>query len=591
MRNLLALVPYLRRYRWRIVIGMIVAMISAGFSTIPPYLLGIAVDDLRLGGVRTDLLLRYSALILGAGLVDAIFKFAMRQYIGGSAYQIEYELRNDLFGKLLRLDQNFFGTSYTGDLMARATNDLSVVRQMLGPGLQSIAGSGLTFLVVAVLMLRMDWQLGLVTLILLPVISVSFALLGQRMRDRYRQVQDQFGVVSARAQESFSGIRTIKAYAQEEAEVQTFGTINGVYRRLSLSYVKISTMIWPLMTLLLNLTVALVLLLGGQAVASGRITLGDFVRFNAYLTLLTWPMVNLGWTITLLQQGSASMGRISEVLDRVATIRTPDRAPETAQVTGAITFDRVGLRYGDTWILRDISVTIPQGSTTAFVGATGVGKTTLVNLIGRVIDPSEGRVLVDGVDVRDWPLEALRGGIGYVPQDTFLFSMPLRDNVTFGRPDASDAEITDALEVSQLINDLPQFPQGLDTKLGERGVTLSGGQKQRAAIARAVLRDPAILILDDAMSSVDTHTASEILRNLRRVMEHRTSIIIAQRIATVKDADQIVVLHNGHVVERGTHVDLVRQNGRYAAMYRRELLEAELEESEPAPVSDEQMRS
>jgi len=580
MRHLLPLLPYLRRHRLAIGIGVLVAALSAGASIVPPYLLGEAVDDFRQADFQSSTLLRYVWLILGAALIDSLLKFGMRQLIGGSAYQIEYELRNDLFQQLLRLDQGFFGANHTGDLMARATNDLSAVRQLLGPGITSIASSGLTFVIVAIFMLRIDVQIGLLALVLLPLISITFVIIGQRMRDRFRLVQDQFGQLSTRAQENFSGIRTIKAYAQETAELRFFGEANRKYQQLNLHYVLLSSLIWPLMTLLLGLTVALVLLVGGQAVASGELTLGEFVQFNAYLALLTWPMIALGWTVTLVQQGSASMSRIAEVLQHPPAIETPTVESGDRAVIGEVEFRDVGVKYGDHWVLRYISFRVPQGSTTAIVGATGAGKTTLVNLIARVADPTEGAVLVDGVDVRAWPLEQLRAGVGYVPQDTFLFSVPLNENVTFGRPDASADDIEDALVVSQLVNDLPQFPHGLETLLGERGVTLSGGQKQRTAIARAVLRNPAVLILDDAMSSVDTHTAAEILRNLRRVMQQRTSIIIAQRIATVKEADQILVLHDGAIVERGTHVELVQKNGRYAAMYRRELLRAELEEND-----------
>jgi ATP-binding cassette subfamily B protein len=454
------------------------------------------------------------------------------------------------------------------------------VRQLLGPGINSIVSSGLTFLFVAVLMFQIDVPLALITLLLMPTISVAFVVIGQRMRDRFRHVQDQFGRLSTRAQENFSGIRTIKAYAQEESELEVFGVANREYQRLNLSYVLLSSLIWPLMTLLLGLTVAVVLLIGGQAVASGRFTLGEFVRFNFYLTLLTWPMIALGWTVTLFQQGSASMGRIAEVLHREPEIQTRPTAADHGEVQGEVDLRDVGVCYGESWVLRHISLRVPRGTSAAIVGATGAGKTTLVNLLGRVQDPTEGQVCVDGLDVRDWPLDRLRMGIAFVPQDTFLFSVPLRDNVTFGQPDASAEQIDEALLVSQLINDVPQFPQGIDTLLGERGVTLSGGQKQRTAIARAVLRDPALLILDDAMSSVDTHTAAEILRNLKRIMAGRTSIIIAQRIATVKDADQIFVLHNGAIVEQGAHAELVQRNGQYAAMYRRELLRAELEENE-----------
>lgn len=578
MRYLRALWPYIQQRRWIIGLGVIVAALSAGFSAIPPFLLGRAVDELQAGGVQLDRMLWYGGLILGAALVDSIFRFGMRQLIGGSAYQIEYALRNDLFKQFARLDQGFYGTNHTGDLMARATNDLSAVRQLLGPGITSIVSSGLTFVIVAILMLRVNTQLGLVALLLLPMITISYIFLGGRLRERFKEVQDQFGSLSTRAQENFSGIRTIKAYAQEDAELRFFNEANRDYQRLNLRYVILSSLLWPLMTLLLALMVALVLLIGGRSVAAGTMTLGEFVQFNAYLGLLSWPMIAIGWTVTLVQQGSASMARITEVLYRIPTIQSARQPKPLSIVQGAIEFCNVGVRYGNSWVLRNISFDVPQGSTTAIVGATGAGKTTLVNLIGRVLDPTEGQVLVDGVDVREWPLDKLRAGVGYVSQDTFLFSLPLRENVTFGKPDASKDEIDEALVVSQLINDLPQFPQGLDTMMGERGVTLSGGQKQRTAIARAVLRDPSILILDDAMSSVDTHTAAEILRNLQRVMQNRTSLLIAQRIATVKDADQILVLHNGQIVERGKHLELIQQNGRYAAMYRRELLRSEWEE-------------
>ncbi len=603
MNNLRHLVPYLARYRWTLLAGFICAVIAAGVSAVGPYILRIAVDELNTGGVVVASLLRYGGLIILVALADGMFKFLQRMLIAGVSYRVEYDLRQALFDRYLRLDQGFFGHSHTGDLMARATNDLSAVRQFLGPGLNGTASSVLTFLAAAVLMVAVDWRLALLVLLLMPISTVVFVVIGGRMRRVYKSVQDQFGQISTRAQENFSGIRTIKAYAQEEAESQVFADDNRRYRELSLSYVRLSGALWPLMALCLGSVAALVLLAGGSLVAAGELTIGELVQFNAYLGLLAFPMIMLGWMVSLYQQGAASMGRLIEVLRREPAIATPPDALRLPAPRGEVEFRGVGIRYEKgvqrstsesdggaglrserpEWLLRDISFHIPAGGSLAIVGATGVGKTTLVNLLARVRDPDAGEVLIDGIDVRRLHLEDLRRAVGYVPQETFLFSVPLRENVAFGvgdqeRDDGFEARLEHAVAVSRLVNDLSQFPDGIDTTVGERGVTLSGGQKQRVAIARAVMRDPAILVLDDAMSSVDTHTAAQILEGLREVMRGRTSIIIAQRIATVRDADQIIVLDDGQIVERGTHSELLRAGGRYAAMYRRELLEAELSE-------------
>lgn len=576
MHNLRPLGPYLRKFRGKLVWGFVVAALGALFTTVPPYLLRLVVDDLQTRGVDTSRLLLYGLLIVGAAIVAGVFNFGQRQLIQGVSYRIEYALRTDLFRRFMQMDQGFFGENHTGDLMARATNDLSAVRQMLGPGLQSVAASGLQFIVTAIWMLMIDVRLALITLLLLPLISVSFTVIGQRMRARFLQVQQEFGRLSTRAQENFSGIRTIKAYAQEEAEIGSFLKMNHQYQRLNLRYVLLSGVMWPLTSLLMGVISALVLLVGGQGVASGQITLGEFVQFTSYLALLGWPMIALGWTVTLYQQGQASMGRIAEITMRIPGIRTSEHPAPVTAIQGDVRFDDVGVRYGTRWVVRHVTFHVPVGTSLAIVGATGAGKTTLVNLLGRVQDPTEGQVLIDNTDVKTFPLDVLRQGIGYVPQDTFLFSVPLKENVAFGRDDVSQSAFEDALLVSQLVNDLPQFPNGMETILGERGVTLSGGQKQRTAIARAIMRDSALLILDDALSSVDTNTSAEILSHLRRVMKGRTTIIIAQRIATVKDADQIVVLDEGHIVERGKHAELVQLDGQYAAMYRRELLREEL---------------
>lgn len=598
MEQLRHLRPFVARYRTRLLLGFLCAACTAATTATVPQILRLAVNDLSARGVVTSELLRYGGLMVLIALFDSLFRFGQRLLVAGTSYLIEFDIRTALFRRLLTLDQGFYGQMHTGDLMARVTNDLSAVRQLLGPGINSTMSAGLFLTIAGVLMVRTNAVLALLVLLLLPIVTVLFVVVGARMRRIFRGVQDQFGNLSTRAQENFSGIRTIKAYAQEEAEIRVFREANERYRTLNVRYVLLSGLLWPTIALVLGLIAALVLLVGGRFIAAGTMSLGDLVLFNGYLALLSWPMIALGWTVNLYQQASASMGRIAEVLHRQPDIATPTVAPARFTVRGDIEFRDVGIRFdyaraestglrtepGDSafdaqsWVLRHISFRVSRGTSLAIVGATGAGKTTLVNLLGRVRDPDEGQVLIDGQDIRALPLDDLRRGIGYVSQDTFLFSVPLRENVTFGRTDATEADVERAVSIARLSNDLPQFPSGLDTLVGERGVTLSGGQKQRTAIARAVLRDPAILVLDDALSSIDTHTAAEILAGLREVMRERTSIIIAQRISTVKDADTIAVLHDGRIVEQGSHRSLLELGGRYAAMYRRELLQAELEE-------------
>lgn len=600
MSSLRSLLPHMARYRWTLLVGLVCAACGAGTAALAPLVLRIAVDDIQAGGIVLNSLLTYGVLLIVIAVVDGVFKFGQRMLIAGASFRIEFDLRQQLFEHYLALDQRFFSNSHTGDLMARATNDLSKVRMFLGPGINGAATALLTFLAAAILMALVNIPLTLIMLTILPIGTIVFVIIGRRMRRVFTSVQDQFGKISTRAQENFSGIRTIKAYAQEEAEAGVFAVDNERYRELNLRYVLLSGALWPSMTLILGLAAAFILFVGGRMVTNGTLTIGELVQFNAYLGLLSFPMIMMGWMVDLFQQAAASMDRLNEVMRERPAVSSPAE-PRRIDIRGAIEFRRVGIRYdyqmdsverqalqarpADEWMLRDISFSVPQGSSLAIVGATGAGKSTLVNLLGRVRDPDEGQVLIDGIDVRELPLAQLRAAIAYVPQETFLFSVPLRENVTFGMPMDSNQDdpqvrsrIDRALAASRLSNDLSQFPAGIDTMIGERGVTLSGGQKQRTAIARAILRDPIILVLDDALSSVDTHTAAEILAELRQVMAQRTSIIIAQRVATVKDADQIVVLHNGRIAEQGRHHDLIRQGGHYAAMYRRELLEAEMED-------------
>jgi ATP-binding cassette subfamily B multidrug efflux pump len=413
-------------------------------------------------------------------------------------------------------------------------------------------------------------------------------LVGNAIRRRFRRVQDQFGEVSARAQENFAGIRVVKAYAQEEQEHAAFNRINAEYVRLSISFARVNSLLWPAMYFISGLAVVILLWRGGLDVIDGRIQLGQFVQFNSYLIALTWPLINLGWTVNLFQQGSASLSRIQEVRHTPPAIADgPETRADAIPARGEIEFRNVSLRYGDgPDVLHDINLRVPAGGSLAIVGPTGAGKSSLVNLIPRVYDVTGGQVLLDGVDVRQIPVEALRHAIGYVPQETFLFSLSIAENVGFGMGDAEELDgerLAHAVEVSQLAKDLADFPSGATTMIGERGVTLSGGQKQRAGIARAIAKDPLLLILDDALSSVDTNTEAAILKGLREVMRGRTSIVIAHRISTIRDLDQIVVLDGGRIVERGTHRELLAHGGLYASMYRRQLLSEELEGDEEPP--------
>jgi ATP-binding cassette subfamily B protein len=584
LKSLLRLFPYLVRYRKTLLLGFLTVVLSNLFTVAQPFLIGRAIDTLKaglearaLGG--TDLL-GYASLVVGFSLVAGFFTFLTRQTIIVVSRQVEYDLRNDFLTHLQKLSLSYFQRTPTGDLMAHATNDISAVRNAVGPGIMYPTVTTMIFLMVVTVMLYTDWQLTLIALLPLPLVSYAVYRLGKLIHQKFEDRQKHYSALTTRAQENLSGIRVVKAYVRERHETELFRDLSWEYLRKNLVVAKIQSVMWPLMFLLIGLSLILTLYFGGMRVIDDRMSIGTLTAFFGYLVMLIWPMIAFGWVINILQQGAASMSRLGKILDTRPDIEDSDATDHAiGSLRGAIEFRDVAFthRGADTPALCRLSLTIPEGSTVAVVGYTGAGKSTLVNLIPRLYDVTEGELLIDGRNVREIPLSVLREHIGYVPQETFLFSDSIGENIRYGAEDATDRRLDAAAEVAQLSPDVAGFPQGFQTVLGERGITLSGGQKQRTSLARAVMREPRILILDDALSAVDTYTEEQILKRLRRLMKGRTSIIISHRISTVKDADTIVVLHEGSIAEQGTHDDLVSHGGIYAELYRKQLLEEELE--------------
>jgi ATP-binding cassette subfamily B protein len=578
-RVLSRLYPYLRRHPGRLAVGFLAVIFSNAFQMMGPWVMGRAVDSLY-ETVTQERLLYYAGILIGLTLVEGICRFGARWWFIGASRDMEYALRSDVFAHLESLPMSFYHRNKTGELMSRATNDLSNVRMLLGPGIMYSLNTVVTAAVAVGFMLSIDWRLTVVSLLPMPIVSIAVRKVGQRINTLTEQSQERLADLSARVQESMAGVRVVKAFSQEDQEIDDFRHLNEALVEKNNQLNRVTSVFFPMMQFVIGLAIVIILWFGGRQVIQGSISRGQLVQFIFYLGTLAWPMIALGWVVNLLERGRASMQRLNYILDTEPDIRDRAGVGGGIDVRGEIEFRNLNFAYNGTPVLKNVSLKIPEGRTMAIVGATGSGKSTLVQLIPRLYNAPPNSLFIDGVAIEDIPLEPLRREIGFIPQDTFLFGETIRENIAFGVEDASDSHVERAAQISNILSDIEQFPAGFKTIVGERGITLSGGQKQRTAISRAVIRDPRILILDDALSSVDTYTEEQILRELKGVMKGRTSILISHRVSTVREADEIVVMDRGEIVERGTHESLLANDGYYAELHQRQLLEEEIEVSE-----------
>lgn len=577
MNDLRKFVRYFGPYKFALATGIACILAYVLCSLYIPLIVGQAVDQ-NWTTVSWSKLTLAAAKVLATSLVGGVFLFLQRRILIGMSRNIEYDLRRDFYEHLVDQPQSFFHEHRVGDLMARATNDLAAVRQLAGPMIMYTLQTVFVVVLVLPMMFYINWWLTTLLFVTMPLVSLAVKFFGQQVHVRFEKIQDFFAQIMARAQENFTGVRVVRAYAQEDAEISAFNDLNKEYAEKNLSLVRIDAIMRPLMQFLIGIGFVLIIWAGVPLAVRGDISVGEFTVFNMYLTRLIWPLIALGYVVNLYQRGTASLKRINSIMKIQPLIADSPETIEQPAIKGKIEFRNLTFKYNpnDEPVLRDINLTILEGQTVAFVGRTGSGKSTMVNLIPRLIDAPPNTVFIDDVPVGEYPLAQLRESIGYVPQETFLFSESLKGNIGFGVESSEPADVEWAAEIAGLSEDIAAFPQHFDVLVGERGITLSGGQKQRTAIARAVLREPRILILDDALSSVDTYTEEKILAQLRGVMSDRTSLIVSHRISTVRDADFICVLDEGQIIEQGTHDELLSLNGAYADLYERQLLEEEL---------------
>jgi ATP-binding cassette subfamily B multidrug efflux pump len=577
LKNLRLAAPYYRPYWIPFSVGLVIVVASSAITSVIPWLLRRAIDAIG-SGAPMGTIWKLSGMIVLAAIIGGAFRYGMRELINGVSRWIEYDLRNDLFTHLETLDAAYFAQTRTGDIMARLTNDLGAVRMAVGPAVMYLANTITGGLFALFFMLRIDVKLALLALLPLLVLPALTIRMGKAIHDRFEAVQEHFSTLTTRAQENLSGARIVRAYRQEAAEIARFGAINDQYLALNMSLVRLWGTLNPLFAFFGGLGGVIVLGLGGMLAIRGTISVGSFVAFGMYLTMLTWPMIALGWVVNLFQRGEASMGRLNEILDVRATIGAEEPAQHLppAMSGRTIEFRNVGFHYPSDpageprWVLRNVSFSVPAGATLGVVGATGSGKSALIDLIPRMYDPQEGEILIDGIATRRVSPAELRREIGFVPQESLLFSDTIGANLAYGTQDPASAEW--AATVAQLDQTIEEFPGKYETILGERGINLSGGQKQRASLARALAKTPGIVLLDDALSAVDTHTEAEILRALREALAGRTALIASHRISAIRDASWIIVLEKGTVVEQGRHAELMALRGRYWSLLRRQQL-------------------